>query len=47
VAAGAHGDLPAVVLALVHHVGDLVVPVGEHLSQQEHRALDRREVLEQ
>jgi hypothetical protein len=45
--AGAHGDLPAVVLCLVHHVGDLVVPIGEHVAQKEHRAFDRREVLEQ
>lgn len=47
VAAGAYGDLPAVVLALAHNFGDLVVPVGEHLAQKEHRALDRGEVLEE
>jgi hypothetical protein len=46
-AAGADGDLPAVVLALAHHVGDLGVAVVEHLAEQEDRPLDRREALEE
>jgi hypothetical protein len=46
-AASPDGDLSAVVLALAHHVGDLVVAIVEHLAQQEDRSLDRRETLEE
>jgi hypothetical protein len=46
-AAGANRDLSAVVLALAHHVGDLVVAVTEHLAEQEDRPLHRREALEE
>src|SRR4029453_13888924 len=45
--AGAHRDLPAVVLALADHPRDLVVAVFEDLPEQEDRSLDRRQALEQ
>jgi hypothetical protein len=46
-ASRAREDLPRVRLALVDRLRDLVEPEIEHLSQQKHRALGRRELLEQ
>ena len=39
-------DLPAVLLALLHDLCDLLVGVLEHLAKEEHRALDRRQRFE-
>jgi hypothetical protein len=47
VAAGAQGQLAAVVLALADHPGDLGVAVAEHVVQQEHRALHRGQPFQQ
>ena len=47
VAPRAGDELARVALALADHLGDLVVGVGEDLAQQERRALDGREPLEQ
>ena len=47
VAVGPGQDLAAVRRALADDRGDLLVGVVEHLAQQEHRALDGRELLEQ
>jgi hypothetical protein len=46
VAAGAHGQLTAVVLAARDDLGDLAVAVVEDVVQQEDRALDRGQPLE-
>ena len=40
-------ELTAVVLGSVDDPGDLVVAVVEHLAEQEHGALDRRQALQQ
>jgi hypothetical protein len=47
VLAGPHGDLAAVVLGLADDPRDLLEAVIEHLAQQEDRALDRREALQE
>ena len=47
VLAGTPEDLPAVGLALVDDLGDVLVGVVEHLAKQEHGSLDRGEALEQ
>jgi hypothetical protein len=47
VAPGAREDLPAVRLGLAGDPGDLPVVVAEHLMQQEHGTLGRRQALEQ
>jgi len=44
---GAGEDLTAVRLGLAGDLGDLLVAVAEHLVQQEHGALDRRQALQQ
>ena len=43
----AHRELPGVVLALAHDVGDLVVSVAEDVVEQEDRPLDRSEALQE
>ena len=47
VAPGPDEDLAAVRLGLAGDLGDLLVVVAEHLVQQEHRALGRRQALKQ
>ena len=47
VALGPHQQLAAVVRRALHHPRDLLVLVAEHLAQQEHRALDRAQLLQQ
>ena len=47
VLAGPHGDLAAVLLGLADDPRDLVEAVVEHLAQQEDRAFDRREALQE
>ena len=47
VPARSHGDLTAVLLGLADDLRDLVEAVLEHLAQQEDRALDRGEALEE
>jgi hypothetical protein len=47
VAPGPDEDLTAVRLGLAGDLGDLLVVVAEHLVQQEHRTLVRRQALQQ